>query len=381
MKKKTQKNKSIKLNYIYNVSYQILTLITPLITAPYLSRVLKADGIGAYSYTYSLVSYFIMFAALGTVNYGNREISYLQEDRAKRTKTFWEIELLSVISVIVCLCAYMVFTLAFPHPPLKKHLLLIEAVYLISVASDISWLFQGLEEFGKIVGRNVIFKIINIAFIFIAVRSESDLLIYVAGVCLLELFANISIWFYLPQYVDRPKLKELKPFSHLRATLTLFVPTIATTIYTALDKTMLNNITGSMTENGYYEQANKISKMVLMLVTSLGTVMLPRIGIAFSENKKDEVKARIRCRGPAAKSSENGKCGSPGKGRKGGSVIRRNRTQKPCPAQKLRKIAESPERNTWLRKQHRTVLSVADRNTPLRHGRTNIFTAYGRIRR
>ena len=87
MKKKTQKNKSIKLNYIYNVSYQILTLITPLITAPYLSRVLKADGIGAYSYTYSLVSYFIMFAALGTVNYGNREISYLQEDRAKRTKT------------------------------------------------------------------------------------------------------------------------------------------------------------------------------------------------------------------------------------------------------------------------------------------------------
>ena len=97
--------------------------------------------------------------------------------------------------------------------------------------------------------------------------------------------------------------------------------------------------------------------------------------------EKDEVKARIRCRGPAAKSSENGKCGSPGKGRKGGSVIRRNRTQKPCPAQKLRKIAESPERNTWLRKQHRTVLSVADRNTPLRHGRTNIFTAYGRIRR
>ena len=82
---------------------------------------LKADGIGAYSYTYSLVSYFIMFAALGTVNYGNREISYLQEDRAKRTKTFWEIELLSVISVIVCLCAYMVFTLAFGHSPLKKH--------------------------------------------------------------------------------------------------------------------------------------------------------------------------------------------------------------------------------------------------------------------
>ena len=95
MKKKTQKNKSIKLNYIYNVSYQILTMITPLITMPYLSRILRADGIGLYSFTASLVSYFIMFAAMGTVNYGNREISYLQEDRAKRTKTFWEIDVLS----------------------------------------------------------------------------------------------------------------------------------------------------------------------------------------------------------------------------------------------------------------------------------------------
>lgn len=290
MKEKSQKPKSIKLNYIYNVSYQILTLITPLITAPYLSRVLKVDGIGAYSYTYSLVSYFIMFAALGTVNYGNREISYLQDDRTRRTRTFWEIELLSMISVSVCLCAYLIFTLAFPHTQLKQQLLLIESIYLISIAADITWLFQGMEEFGKIVGRNVIFKIINIIFIFTAVRTQKDLLIYVAGICLLELFANISIWFYLPQYVDRPRLGELHPFSHFRATLILFVPTIATTIYTALDKTMLNSITGSMTENGYYEQAGKIYKMMLMVVTSLGTVMLPRIGKCFSENKKDEVK-------------------------------------------------------------------------------------------
>lgn len=290
MKENNKKTKSIKLNYIYNVSYQILTLITPLITAPYLSRVLKVDGIGAYSYTYSLVSYFIMFAALGTVNYGNREISYLQDNRARRTRTFWEIEFLSVISVSVCLAAYLIFTLAFPHAQLKEQLLLIESIYLISIAADITWLFQGMEEFGKIVGRNVIFKVINIIFIFTAVKTPKDLLIYVAGICLLEFLANISIWFYLPQYVDRPKLNELHPFSHLRATLTLFVPTIATTIYTALDKTMLNSMTGGMTENGYYEQAGKIYKMMLMVVTSLGTVMLPRIGKCFSENRKDEVK-------------------------------------------------------------------------------------------
>lgn len=288
MKKKTQKNKSIKLNYIYSVSYQILTLITPLITTPYLSRVLKVDGIGLYSYTSSLVSYFIMVAALGTLNYGNREISYLQADRKKRTRIFWEIELLSCISVAICLAAYLIFTIFIYHKYID--LLLIQSMCLISVAADIAWLLQGLEEFGKVVGRNVIFKIINIIFIFVAVRNKNDIIIYVAGMCILELLSNLSIWLYLPKYVDKPCIRELHPFSHLHATIALFVPTVATTIYTALDKTMLNSITGATIENGYYEQASKISKMVLTLITSLGAVMLPRIGRAFSENKMDEVK-------------------------------------------------------------------------------------------
>lgn len=288
MKEKNKNPKSIKLNYIYNVSYQILTLITPLITTPYLSRVLEVDGIGLYSFTSSLVSYFIMFAALGTLNYGNREISYLQTDRKKRTQTFWEIELLSCISVFVCLIAYFIFTLFIYHK--YTDLLILQSMCLVSVAADIAWLLQGLEEFGKVVGRNVVFKIINIVFIFVAIHSKSDLILYVAGMCILELLSNLSIWLYLPKYVDRPNFRELHPFSHLRATIALFIPTVATTLYTALDKTMLNGITGATIENGYYEQANKISKMVLTLVTSLGAVMLPRIGKCFSENKKEEVK-------------------------------------------------------------------------------------------
>ncbi len=291
MKEKSQKTKSIKLNYIYNVSYQILTLITPLITTPYLSRVLEVDGIGLYSFTSSLVSYFIMFAALGTLNYGNREISYLQTDRKKRTQVFWEIELLSCISVAVCLFAYFIFTIFLYHK--YTDLLLLQSLCLVSVAADIAWLLQGLEEFGKIVGRNVVFKFVNIVFIFAAVHSKSDLILYVAGMCILELLSNLSIWLYLPKYVDRPKLRELHPFSHLRATIALFIPTVATTLYTALDKTMLNGITGATIENGYYEQANKISKMVLTLVTSLGAVMLPRIGKCFSENKKEEVNSLL----------------------------------------------------------------------------------------
>ena len=213
----TNNSKSLKLNYIYNVSYQILTLITPLITTPYLSRVLKVDGIGLYSYTSSIVAYFIMVAALGTLNYGNREISYLQSDRKKRTQTFWEIELLSIISVAVCLAAYLIFTIFIYHE--HTTLLLLQAMCLVSVAADIAWLLQGMEEFGKVAGRNVIFKIINIAFIFIAIHNKDDLAIYVAGMCIMELLSNLSIWFYVPKYVDRPDFKKLHPFSHLRATI------------------------------------------------------------------------------------------------------------------------------------------------------------------
>lgn len=284
----TNNSKSLKLNYIYNVSYQILTLITPLITTPYLSRVLKVDGIGLYSYTSSIVAYFIMVAALGTLNYGNREISYLQSDRKKRTQIFWEIELLSIISVAVCLAAYLIFTVFIYHE--HTTLLLLQAMCLVSVAADIAWLLQGMEEFGKVAGRNVIFKIINIAFIFIAVHNKDDLVIYVAGMCIMELLSNLSIWFYVPKYVDRPDFKKLHPFSHLRATIALFIPTVATTIYTAMDKTMLNQITHTTIENGYYEQASKISKMVLTIVTALGAVMVPRIGKYFSENRTKEVK-------------------------------------------------------------------------------------------
>lgn len=284
------KTKSVKVNYIYNLIYQLLNLLTPLVTAPYLSRVLKVDGIGEYSYTASIVAYFIMVAALGTLNYGNREISFLQNDREKRTKTFWEIEFLSMMSVAVVLCAYFVFLIFY-----KEHrlLLLVQALCLLSVAMDIAWLLQGLEEFGKVIGRNIFFKIINLAFIFIFIKKKEDLLIYVTGMCVIELINNIAVWIYVPQYVDAPKFRELHPFSHLKPTLLLFVPTIATTVYTMMDKTMLGVLTHATFENGYYEQATKMSKMTLTIVTALGTVMIPRIGKYFSEGDDEKVKQLI----------------------------------------------------------------------------------------
>lgn len=280
------KGKSIVLNYIYNASYQVLTILIPLITTPYLSRVLKADGVGTYSYTASVVSFFTLFAALGTIIYGNREISYVSKDRQLRSKTFWEIEFLSIITGSVCLIAYLVF-LYFCDEDFSIYA--IQIFSLLSVVANISWLFQGLEEFRKIVFRNTVFKILSIVFIFIFVKSKSDLFLYIAGLVILEFLNNLSIWLYLPAFIDKPDWKNIHPLRHLKPTFALFVPTIASSIYTIFDKTMLHLFTDVAFENGYYEQALKLSKTALTLITALEAVMIPRIGSLFSSGKKKEM--------------------------------------------------------------------------------------------
>lgn len=281
------KQKSLKLNYIYNVSYQVLSLITPLITTPYVSRVLGADGIGDYSFTASVVTYFSMVAVLGTLTYGNREISYLQDDRKARSKLFWEIELLSFLSTGICTAAYLIFLLFCDRS--RFSLYAIQTISIVCVAFDIAWLLQGMEEFGKVMFRNMLFKVINIVFIFTAVRDKDDLFLYVAGMVLLALASNLSIWFYLPQYIDRPVWKELHPMRHLKPTLALFIPSVAMSIYTVFDKTMIGLFANNF-ENGYYEQALKISKTALTLVTALGAVMIPRMGYYFNQKNMDKVK-------------------------------------------------------------------------------------------
>ena len=278
-------NKSIKKNYIFNLSYQILQLLAPLITTPYLARVLGADGVGTVSFAESIVSYFTLFATLGITTFGQREISYVQEDHAKRTQIFWETKLLQVITSVSVLGIYFGFSLFQQN----KVIYLILSFNIIAVLVDVVWFFQGMEEFGKIAIRNIVFKVITIAFIFLAVKTKDDILKYVFGTAFFLFLSNLSMWALLAKYVGKPERKGLKPFRNIKVVLSLFVPTIAVQIYTVLDKTMIGLITQNAFENGYYEQAIKISKMVLVVVTSLGTVMIPRIGYHYGRGETEQV--------------------------------------------------------------------------------------------
>lgn len=280
-------NKSIKRNYIYNLLQQILSVITPLITIPYISRIIGAEGIGIYSYTNSIVCYFSMFAALGASIYGQREISYAQDNREKRTQVFWNIEFRCIITTLICLCIYFIFV-SFQSD--YKIIYAILSISIVEVALNVNWLFMGMEEFGLIVKCNILVRIFNIAFIFLFVKSADDLAIYVLGLTMVTGTGYLCLWPLLPKFVGKPRWKDLHLFKDFKVVLSLFIPTVAISIYTALDKTMIGVLTQNAAENGVYEQAVKIAKITLMFVTSLGVVMVPRIGFHFEKNDQEQIK-------------------------------------------------------------------------------------------
>ena len=277
---------SITKNYIYNLTYQILVLIVPLITAPYVSRVLGAENIGIYSYTISIATYFILFGSLGVAQYGQRQIAYEQKKGKKLSKTFWEIVILRFITMLISMIIfYFTFVEGRQYQVYYKILLL----ELLANCFDISWFFQGLEEFKKTVTRNTIVKLISVISIFTFVKDSNDLGIYFGIYVLSNLIGNCSLWVYLPKYLKRLKANQLNVIQHIKPTIGLFIPQIAVQVYTILDKTMIGSIISDKSEVGYYEQAQKIIKILLTVITSLGTVMMPRIANTFASGEKEKI--------------------------------------------------------------------------------------------
>ena len=279
--------KSVKKNYIFNVMYQILLLVVPFITTPYLSRVLGANAIGVYSYANSMASYFILFACLGTGTYGQRTISYVQDDVEKRSKAFLETFFFRLITSLITLIFYGIYIFTIKE---NRIIFIILSINIMNIIFEISWFFQGMEDFKKTVLRSALVKILNIIFIFIFIKNSEDLVLYVLGTMVLTILGSISLWTYLPKYII--KVKDIKPFRDVKTILKLFLPTIAVQVYTIVDKSMIGWFSEGSTffENGYYEQAEKVIKICLTLVTSLGTVMIPRIGRVFKEGNTEKVR-------------------------------------------------------------------------------------------
>lgn len=281
---------SIKVNFIYNLIYQILALIIPIITAPYVSRILGPNGIGVYSYTYSIVYYFMLLTLLGVNNYGNRIIAKVRDDKYKLSKTFISVYLLQMFCGIIMLLLYFIYI--FLTKPQDILISIILSIFILSSVCDINWFFFGLEQFKKTVTRNIFIKIVNVILIFIFVKKENDLWKYALIMSCMTFLGQLLLWPFLKKEIFLVKVKISDIFKHVKPNLILFIPVLAVSFYKIMDKIMLGILT-NMDEVGYYENAEKIITIPFTLITALGTVMLPRISNIVSNGDIKKAKKYI----------------------------------------------------------------------------------------
>lgn len=266
-------------------------MVIPLISAPYISRVLGRVGVGVYSYTNSIQIYFALFAALGTLSYGTKVISQNRNNKKEYSKQFWEIEIITVISTLVLISVWLLFT-SFAKE--YRIIYVILSLNILAVLFDISWLYAGLEKFIYRVSVNLFFKLVQLFLLFIFVKKASDVPVYVGIIATTNLLGTISMWLFLPKEVEKTHIRDLRPLRHLKELWIYFIPTIATTIYTTLDKTLIGVITGNESENGYYEQASQIIHAAESLTFSaVNMVLSSRNAFLFSEERTDEIKSKI----------------------------------------------------------------------------------------
>lgn len=285
---KMSEKRKILNNYAYNLCYEILLIIAPLVTTPYISRVLGVDNIGIVSYTTSLVSYFSMIALFGIHTYGFREVAFNQNNIIERTKIFKQVQKLKVLTVS---CAIIFYAVAILYYNEYTSIMIVQGIALVSCYFDISWIYTGLEDFKSITVRNILVKLSSIVMIFLLVRKSDDLFLYIGIQVIATLAGNLFLWKGLSSYILVKGISGYPAFHDFKTIVELFLPSIAIKVYNVLDKTMLGYITHSMTENGYYEQTTKVTSMCLIVITAMSTVIAPNMAAKYASNDIEGIKS------------------------------------------------------------------------------------------
>lgn len=267
-------NSKLGKNIILNVGYNVLSIVVPLITAPYIGRVLGAENVGIYTYIYSISSYFVMFGLLGISNYGTREIAKVRDNAAILSKTFCDIYAMQIISGITAAVVYILYMITFA----KNYTIYgwVMTFYVLTSTFDISWFFSGIENFQGIVLRNIAVKIVNLIAIFAFVRKKEDLFRYVLIMAVCYLLNSLLLWPSMLKRVKivKPEIKNIK--NHFKPNILLFVPAIAASVYQIMDKIMIGGL-AETTQLAYYEYADKILNIPNIVFGAIGAVMLSRV--------------------------------------------------------------------------------------------------------
>lgn len=281
------KQKSLKLNFVMNAILTMSQFVFPLITFPYVSRILLPIGTGKVSFATSIVSYFTLFAQLGIPTYGIRACAKVRDNREELSKMVQE---LFIINLMMSALAYVVYFAAIYYVPRfrqDKDLFLIVGLTIFFNAIGMEWLYKALEQYTYITVRSIIFKFIAIVAMFLMVHEQSDYVIY-GGISILASSAsNIFNFFHIHRYINIKPVGHYNFKKHLKAIVIFFAMSCATTIYTHLDTVMLGFIRTDA-DVGYYNAAVKIKTILVSIVTSLGVVLLPRASYYVEHSMMDE---------------------------------------------------------------------------------------------
>lgn len=269
---------SIKKNYFYNTLNTISGMLFPLITFPYVARVLMPEGIGLVNFYNAIISYITLFCSLGIPLYALRETARARHNPIQLAKTTSEILLLNAI--FASIGYIIVFILTLTVPQIKEHrlLFLLMSTNIFFVTIGCEWFYQGIEDFKYITLRSLLIKVVCLILLFILVRNKSDIIYYGLYLTIGVVGGNIINFFRLRKYIYYKKinLRKLNPFSHLEGAAKIFLLTVIGSIYLQLDSVMLGFMSGNSSV-GYYSSAIKLVKLIMGIVTSLGLVLLPRL--------------------------------------------------------------------------------------------------------
>lgn len=291
--KNESNQKSIKKNFMYYTLLKILNIIFPLITFPYVARVLSAEGIGKVNFSLSVINYFILISQAGIPTYAIRECAKYRDDKDKLSKTVQEILILNSITVLIAFFLLIVIINNVETLFNYKKILLMMSLNILSVNIGIEWLYQAIEEYRYITIRSCIVKLIALIAVFLFIREENDFFLYGLITILSVSLGYFFNFIHAKKYIYILKKYPFYDFKkHIRPIILLFAMSLSISIYVNLDKVMLGFISGNKSV-GLYTTANKMVKVILALVTSLGTVLLPRMSYYIEKKSKQEINKLI----------------------------------------------------------------------------------------
>lgn len=281
--------KSIKVNMILNGIKGLLSVLFPLITFPYVSKILGVENIGKYNFASSIINYFTLLAGLGISTYAIREGARIRDDKDNLNKFCKEMFTINIISTIISYLLLIILLFLVPKFHSYTVLLLILSLQIIFSTFGIEWIYSIYEDFKFITIRSIVFQLLGLILMFSFVHTKNDLYVYAIITVIASVGSNIINFFYSKKYCNVSITKKFNLKKHIKPIMVLFATTVAVTIYVNSDITVLGFLTNDY-HVGIYSVSTKIYTIIKSLLASIVTVTIPRFSSLLSKKKNDEFK-------------------------------------------------------------------------------------------